>query len=100
MCNMRSVFVGSVLIVALNLVASWAIIVLTIGVAPLQPASGVTPQTIDRQHKADRLSHGNDRKARSLAMSAQVSSILVGCDAAFGPLSRYAGAADNLAQHS
>ena len=84
MCNMRSIFIGSALIVALNLAASYAVIALT--AAPLLPERGITRQTIDRRHKADQWPPARqDIAPQSPAKTPQVSPILEGCDPIFRP---------------
>jgi hypothetical protein len=85
-CNMRSIFIGSALIVALNLAASYAVIALTAGAAPLLPERGITRQTVDRRHKADQWPLARQNIApQSPAKTPQVSPILVGCDPIFAP---------------
>ena len=81
---MRSIFIGSALIVALNLTASYAVIALTAGAAPLLPERGITRQTVDRRHKADQWPPARQDIAPQ-SPTPPVSPILVGCDPIFLP---------------
>ena len=55
MCSIRSIIIGSALIVTLNFAASCAVIALFTDAAPLHAGNSVTRQPVDRRYKTDRL---------------------------------------------
>ncbi len=108
MCNMRSIFLGSVYrsicfgtvyIVSLNMVVSYAVVALSSNTGLFQPQSAVTRHMVHHRYKADRLMRAKDAarwrlplakhdiEAQPPARATQQASILDGCDRAVSPLS-------------